>query len=232
MPVRHRVEDERLLRGRGCFVDDIQCHDVLHGVVVRSPVAHARIVSVGVDEAKTATGVRAILAREDLVECGYGGLRSITPVTSRSGDPMREPERPILAVDETKYVGEAIAFVIADTETEAQLAAHYQSADIFLCHSEHEGFCIPLIESMAHDMPVVAFAAGAVPETLAGAGILFREKNHKLVAELMGRLTRDQALRTAVVQGQRDRLSLLRNRDLAKELRDHLTPLLGSASDR
>ena len=58
---------------------------------------------------------------------------------------------------------------------QAELNAYYAAAAVFLCMSEHEGFCIPLLESLAHDVPVVAFAAAAVPETLDGAGILFRE---------------------------------------------------------
>jgi hypothetical protein len=64
-----------------------------------------------------------------------------------------------------------------------ELNAYYAVARAFLCLSDHEGFCIPLLEAMAHDVPVVAYAAGAVPETLDGAGVLVREKNYDLIAE-------------------------------------------------
>jgi len=107
-----------------------------------------------------------------------------------------------------------------------RLNAFYRAADIFLCMSEHEGFCIPIIESMAHGVPVMAFAAGAVPETLDGAGILVREKRYELIAEMMGRVARDAALRSAVLRGQRERLARYRARDLAGELRGSLAPLL------
>ncbi|MBN1268757.1 MAG: glycosyltransferase [Kiritimatiellae bacterium] len=110
---------------------------------------------------------------------------------------------------------------------QAELNAAYASADLFLCMSEHEGFCIPLIESMVHDVPVMAYAAGAVPETLDGAGILFREKRFDLVAEMMGRLGADAALRSGVVGGQRARLARYEQRDLGRELREHLAALMG-----
>ncbi|TAN35606.1 MAG: glycosyltransferase [Verrucomicrobia bacterium] len=109
---------------------------------------------------------------------------------------------------------------------QAQLNACYRSAHVFLSMSEHEGFCIPLIEALVNDVPVLAYAAGAVPETLAGAGVLFREKRFDLVAEMLGRLVHDAPLRAAVLARQRERLASYENRDLAAELRAHLAPLL------
>jgi glycosyltransferase involved in cell wall biosynthesis len=95
-----------------------------------------------------------------------------------------------------------------------------------LCMSEHEGFCIPVLESMAHDVPVMAYAAAAVPETMDGAGIVFSEKDFPSIAEMMGHLVNDQALRAGVLRGQRDRIARYRERDLEGELRQHLAPLL------
>lgn len=109
---------------------------------------------------------------------------------------------------------------------QAELNACYRSASLFLCMSEHEGFCIPLIESLYHGVPVMAFAAAAVPETLDGSGILFREKSFEAIAEMMGRVCRDTALRDAVVRRQSERLAAYRGRDLAAELKAHLAPLL------
>jgi len=118
--------------------------------------------------------------------------------------------------------------VFAGAVSQPQLNAFYQCADVFLCMSEHEGFCIPVIESMAHNVPVMAYAAGAVPETMAGAGILFREKNFPLIAEMLGRLIHDSNLRQAVLQGQRQRLAGFLQRDVQAELRACLAPLLPS----
>jgi glycosyltransferase involved in cell wall biosynthesis len=107
-----------------------------------------------------------------------------------------------------------------------ELNAAYRMSRLFLCMSEHEGFCIPLIEAMVHDVPVLAYEAAAVPETLDGAGILFLEKRFDLIAEMMGRLVRDPALRHAVIQGQRERLARYEKRDLAAKLRQYLAPLM------
>src|SRR4051794_35055523 len=86
------------------------------------------------------------------------------------------------------------------------LAAFYRWADAYVSLSEHEGFCVPLVEAMAADVPVVAYAAGAVPETLGGAGLLFEPKDLELAAELLGTVVYDREVRTRVLQGQRARL--------------------------
>ncbi len=107
-----------------------------------------------------------------------------------------------------------------------QLNAFYRCADLFLCMSEHEGFCIPLLESFHCDVPVLAYAAGAVPETLDGAGVLFREKDGPAVAEMMGELVRNRPLRDAVLDGQRARLARYRARKPEEDMRAALAPLL------
>jgi glycosyltransferase involved in cell wall biosynthesis len=73
--------------------------------------------------------------------------------------------------------------------------------------SEHEGFCVPLVEAMAADVPVLAYAAGAVPETLGGAGMLFAPKDLELAAEMLGMLVYDQPVRDRIIEGQRRRLT-------------------------
>jgi glycosyltransferase involved in cell wall biosynthesis len=73
----------------------------------------------------------------------------------------------------------------------AQLAAWYSDADVFVCLSEHEGFCIPLLEAMHFDLPIVALAAGAVPETLGSAGILIDAKRPSLAAAAVHQVRSD-----------------------------------------
>jgi L-malate glycosyltransferase len=88
--------------------------------------------------------------------------------------------------------------------SEAELAAWYAEADVFVCLSEHEGFCIPLVEAMRSDLPIVAFAAGAVPETLGDAGILLPSKRPSVVAAAIDRVRSDAALaRRLVAAGHR-----------------------------
>src|SRR4051812_9289989 len=86
------------------------------------------------------------------------------------------------------------------------LAAFYRWADVYVSLSEHEGFCVPLVEAMAADVPVLAYAAGAVPETLGGAGVLFAPKDLEVAAELLGMLVYDRRIRDGVLEGQRRRL--------------------------
>jgi glycosyltransferase involved in cell wall biosynthesis len=89
---------------------------------------------------------------------------------------------------------------------DADLAAFYRWADVYVSLSEHEGFCVPLVEAMAADVPVLAYAAGAVPETLGGAGMLLAPKDLEVAAELLGMLVYDRPVREDVIAGQRQRL--------------------------
>ena len=86
------------------------------------------------------------------------------------------------------------------------LGAFYRWADAYVSLSEHEGFCVPLIEAMAADVPVLAYAAGAVPETLGGSGLLFAPKDLEVAAEMLGMLVYDRPLRARILEGQRQRL--------------------------
>lgn len=108
---------------------------------------------------------------------------------------------------------------------DAGLRACYARARAFLCLSEHEGFCIPLLEAMSRDVPVLAFDRCAVPETMDGAGVLFREKEPRQVAEMLGRLAAPGPFRDQVLDGQRQRVRRYRERDLSAELRACLQPL-------
>ncbi len=109
---------------------------------------------------------------------------------------------------------------------QASLNAVYKCADIFLSMSEHEGFCIPLIESMVHDVPVLAYSAAAVPETMDGAGVLFTEKKYELISEMMGQIVHNTTFKNAIIKGQRERLTRFKDRNLESELKQHLAPLL------
>jgi glycosyltransferase involved in cell wall biosynthesis len=102
--------------------------------------------------------------------------------------------------------------------TDAELAACYRVADVFLCLSEHEGFCVPLVEAMHFRVPIVAFAAAAVPETLGDSGVLLHSRDPEYAGEIIERLRRDPRLRHGVLQRQLQRLSHLRERDFVANL--------------
>lgn len=88
---------------------------------------------------------------------------------------------------------------IAGSVTPGQLAAHYQAADVFVCCSDHEGFCVPLLEAMYHRVPIVAYAAAAVPETVGPAGLLLGSKDPVRAAAAIHRVMQDTNLRQALV---------------------------------
>ncbi|MDQ1382559.1 MAG: hypothetical protein QOJ71_3278, partial [Actinomycetota bacterium] len=92
------------------------------------------------------------------------------------------------------------AVTITGGVSDAQLAAHYAAADVFVVCSEHEGFCVPLLESMHHGVPIVAYAATAVPETLGDAGLLLDVKDPCTVAAAVDRVVGDAALRRQLVE--------------------------------
>jgi glycosyltransferase involved in cell wall biosynthesis len=108
------------------------------------------------------------------------------------------------------------------------LAAFYRWADVYVSLSEHEGFCVPLVEAMAADVPVVAYAAGAVPETLGGAGILFAPKDLEVAAELLGTVVYDPLVRARVLDGQRRRLQDFAPSRIEAQLKDVLAPFAHS----
>jgi len=107
-------------------------------------------------------------------------------------------------IAEYKMLPERFCFTGAVPDDE--LAAYYRHAHAYVSLSEHEGFCAPLVEAMAMDVPVLAYAAAAVPETLGGAGVAFAPKDLEYAAEWLGALVYDEPLRRDVIAGQRRRL--------------------------
>jgi L-malate glycosyltransferase len=107
------------------------------------------------------------------------------------------------------------------------LVAFYEIADMFLCASEHEGFCVPIVEAFYMGVPVVAYAATAVPATMDGAGVLFTDKTPAHVAHLIDTVVGDAILRDRIVEEQYAAVDRLRSRDFAGTLlgfvRDILT---------
>src|SRR5262249_24270021 len=86
--------------------------------------------------------------------------------------------------------------------SDEELVAYYEVADLFLCASEHEGFCVPLVEAFYKSVPVLAYAATAVPDTMDGAGVLFDDKDPAYVAGLMDAILSNASVQDALVDGQ------------------------------
>jgi carbon-monoxide dehydrogenase large subunit len=124
-----RFEDPRLVRGGGRYTDDIKLPGLAHGVVLRSPHAHAKIRSIDITTAKTAPGVLAVLTSADIKAAGYGDLPVPGGLKRRDGSPMYRPRYPILAEDRVRWVGDSVAFIVAETVAQALDAAEMISVD-------------------------------------------------------------------------------------------------------
>jgi glycosyltransferase involved in cell wall biosynthesis len=109
-------------------------------------------------------------------------------------------------------------FVFTGPLPDEELAVYYRHAAVYTSLSEHEGFCVPLIEAMAADVPVLAYATTAVPDTLGTAGVQFAPKDLEHAAELLGELAFNDTLRATVIDGQRRRLQDFGEARLGREL--------------
>jgi len=95
-----------------------------------------------------------------------------------------------------------------------QILAYYRIADLFICMSEHEGFCVPLVEAMFFDLPIIAYNSSAIASTLGSAGFLISEKkDYKAIAELIQIILDDQTIRDRLAHNRRTRLEELSNKN-------------------
>ncbi|MBN9461514.1 MAG: xanthine dehydrogenase family protein molybdopterin-binding subunit [Burkholderiales bacterium] len=115
-----RIEDPALVTGRGTFADDVSLDGQAHLVFLRSPHAHARIVSIDASAALAMPGVVAVITGADLVQAGVGLLPGPAPFKRPDGSPAASPPRRALAHEVARYVGEAVAAVVADTRARAR----------------------------------------------------------------------------------------------------------------
>lgn len=103
-----------------------------------------------------------------------------------------------------------------------EILAYYRVADVFLCQSEHEGFCVPLVEAMYFGIPIVAYASTAIPGTLSGSGIVMDTKEPLMVAGMINRVYTDKKLKEEVLLSEQKRLE-----DFAyKSISEHFLKLI------
>ena len=166
---------------------------------------------------------------EDLIKITFYYKKYISPlvrliVAGKTSALPKYFESLVRLADEFYLKPEEISFTghIPDEE----LFALYRASDVFLSMSEHEGFCLPLIESMLFDVPIVAYDAAAVPFTLDGAGVLVGTKRPDRIAELVARVAGGGELRRRIVEGQRRRLERFRGMDLGSFLLGRIKELV------
>lgn len=112
----------------------------------------------------------------------------------------------------------------------SELSNHYDQADVFLCLSEHEGYCVPLVESMKMKVPIIALDRGAVKETLGGAGILINQSNPKYIAEILHGVQEDNTLKDQLKKHGYQRFQELDYSAISKQWKKYLTQVLQCVS--
>lgn len=118
-----RIEDQRLLTGQGCYLDDVELPGQVWAVYLRSPHANALIKQIDTDAARTAPGVLAVYTCADLKAADIGNVPCLAPVQSRDGTPCVMPPRPALADGQVRFVGDPVAMIVAESATQARDAA-------------------------------------------------------------------------------------------------------------
>lgn len=128
-PVR-RKEDDTLVRGKGRYTDDFNLAGQAYAVIVRSTHAHGIIRGIGIDAARAMPGVLGVWTGKDLDAAGFGPFTCGLPLKSRDGSPLLQTNRQPLASDKVRFVGDPVAFVVAETLAQARDAAEAVELDI------------------------------------------------------------------------------------------------------
>jgi len=146
-----RVEDDRLLRGRGLYVDDATAAGTKHVCFVRSPYASADILSVDTTAAQQAAGVHLVLTGADLLAAGVPAMAKPINFKRPDGSPLQTPERHLLATTRVRFVGEPVAVVVADSIAQAQAAAELVDVSY-----EPRPVAADMAQALAPDAPLLA----------------------------------------------------------------------------
>ena len=150
-----RVEDFRLITGAGRYASDWSVAGQLYGHFVRSDRAHAEIVSVDIKEASAFPGVRGVYTGEDAVRAGYVRAPHTMAFVGKNGMKARAPERPVLAHKRVRFVGEAVALVVADSPGAAEDAADLVAVEYRDLQSvtDPEGALVPGAPQLSDEVP-------------------------------------------------------------------------------
>jgi len=179
-----RVEDPRLVTGRGRYVDDHLPEGCVHLHMVRSPHAHAAIRRIDVKAARRAPGVLAVYTIEDLDRAGIGPLPCTAIYDNPDGTPMAQPERPVLARDRVRFVGDPVVAIVAETKNAARDAAELVEIDY-----EPLPHVIETDRAMDADVPQIW------PEASRNRALTWQVGDEAAVEEAMRRAARTISLR-------------------------------------
>ncbi|NPV58079.1 MAG: glycosyltransferase family 4 protein [Actinobacteria bacterium] len=162
-----------------------------------------------------------------LFACYHRGVNARSRLVFAGPLPINTYYSALLSLARRMGVADRVFFL--GKVSDGALKACYRRSHYYVSMSEHEGFCVPLLEAFHFGLPVLAYAAGAVPETMGKAGVLFHDKDYPLLAELLDRLGRDAFLRERILEAQRARLDEFGEEHFTEGIRKILVKLASGA---
>ena len=145
-----RLEDPRLLRGGGQYMDDLNIPEITHAFILRSPHAHARIQSINTKVAENMPGVLAVLTGADYLNDGLSPIACAMPLKRPDGSPFYSPPNYPLVIDKARMAGDYIAIIIAETLTQAKDAAEAIDVDYLILPAVIAG-----VDALADGAPII-----------------------------------------------------------------------------
>lgn len=231
----HRVEDAALLRGEGRFTDDLQRAALAHLVFVRSPHAHARIVSVETQAARAVPGVLAVFSGADLQAAGVKPIGPALPFPRPDGTPGASAPRHALALDRVRYVGEAVAAVVA----ESREAALDGAEAVFVDYEALPAVTDPLAAMRPGAPQLCDAASDNIAAELrhgdaAATDAAFARAAHRVRLDLVNQRLAPAALEPRVVlaEPEGERLAITLSSQMPTAVRDGVANALGIAKER
>ena len=224
-----RKEDYRFLTGAGQYTDDVDLPRQSHAAFVRSPHAHAVIKKISLGKGKSRSGVLAIYTGEDFAAAKLGGLPCGWLITDVNGQPMKEPPHPCLAQGKVRYVGDQVAIVIAETQSQARDAAElvevdYQVLPAVIDGAKARAKGAPQLHDIAPDNTCYVWAIG--DKGVCDAA--FAKAAHVTKLEFIN----NRLIPNAIEPRVRDRLLLARRRQLHAVRRQPEPARRAAADDR
>ena len=126
-----------------------------------------------------------------------------------------------------KYLNLEDCIIMPGHSSFQEILAYYSCADIFLCMSEHEGFCVPLVEAMIFNVPIIAYHSTAIPFTLQNSGVIVESKEPKKIASLIEEITKNEEYRIEIIKGQKNRLKYFEPNKLQEKYLREIKEVLG-----
>ena len=225
-----RIEDRALLAGEGRFTGDFAPDGETHLVFLRSPHAHARIVSIDVAPALALPGVLAVITAEDLAAGGVKPLAVTVPFKRPDGSPQQAPAQPLLASGTVRYVGDAVAAIIAETP-----AAARDGAEAVWVEYEELPAVISLAAAAQPDAPALSPLGNIVAEThygdTAAAQAGFDAAAHVVSVDIVNQRLSPVSMEPRVVLAEHDaatgRITVRMSSQMPSGVRDSIRQLLG-----